>query len=139
MIALNFAQAQLLEREKTSSETDLPLVDEDEDLLPQTRYVFNPIQAKKNMKIGNFYARKGNNRAAAARYLEATRWDPGYTEAYWHLGRSREKLKQPSDAVEAYQEFLRLAPNHKRANKVRQRIPALQHQIETEKPTQKKP
>ncbi|MCB1022332.1 MAG: hypothetical protein KDC27_20550, partial [Acidobacteria bacterium] len=49
-----------------------PMRDEDEDVLPQTEYAFNPIQAKKDMKIGDFYSKKGNHRAAAARYLEAT-------------------------------------------------------------------
>ncbi|MEZ5397202.1 MAG: hypothetical protein R2724_31095 [Bryobacterales bacterium] len=55
--------------------------DEDEDVLPQTEYAFNPIQAKKDLKIGDFYWKKGNHRAAAARHLEATRWNPSFGEA----------------------------------------------------------
>ena len=99
---LGLAEAQLRERQETPPEAEAPLIDEDEDLLPRTQYAFNPIQAKKDLKIGNFYARRGNHRAAAGRYLEATKWNPSYAEAYWRLGRSREKLKQPSDALAAY-------------------------------------
>ena len=133
---LGFAQGQLRERQETPPEA--PLIDEDEDLLPRTQYAFNPIQAQKDLKIGNFYARKGNHRAAAGRYLEATKWNPSYAEAYWRLGRSREKLKQPSDALAAYRRFLQLAPDDKRAKAVRRKIPALDRQVETEPPAQQK-
>ena len=136
---LGFAQGQLRERKETPPEAETSLVDEDEDLLPQTQYAFNPIQAKKDLKIGNFYARKGNHRAAAGRYLEATKWNPNYAEAYWRLGRSREKLKQPSDALEAYRRFLQLAPDDKRAKAVRRKIPALDRQVETEPPGRQEP
>ncbi len=136
---LGLAEAQLRERQETPPEAEAPLIDEDEDLLPQTQYAFNPIQAKKDLKIGNFYARKGNQRAAAGRYLEATKWNPGYAEAYWRLGRSREKLKQPSDALAAYRRFLQLAPEDKRAKAVKGKIPALECQVETEPPAQQEP
>ena len=136
---LGLAEAQLRERQETPPEAEAPLIDEDEDLLPQTQYAFNPIQAKKDLKIGNFYARKGNHRAAAGRYLEATKWNPSYAEAYWRLGRSREKLKQPSDALAAYRRFLQLAPDDKRAKAVGEKIPALEHQVETEPPAQQEP
>ncbi len=138
-VGLGFAQGQLKERQETPREADVPLIDEDEDLLPQTRYAFNPIQAKKDLKIGNFYTRKGNHRAAAGRYLEATKWNPSYAEAYWRLGRSREKLKQPSDALEAYRRFLQLAPDDKRARAAKQKIPALEHQVENEPPARQEP
>ena len=133
-VGLGFAQGQLREREETPPQAEVPLVDEDEDLLPQTRYAFNPIQARKDLKIGNFYARKGNHRAAAGRYLEAAKWNPSYAEAYWRLGRSREKLKQPSDALEAYRRFLQLAPDDKRAKAVKGKIPLLERQVKAEPP-----
>ena len=139
VLGLGFAQGQLRERQEVRPEADAPLIDEDEDLLPQTRYAFNPIQAKKDLKIGNFYARKGNHRAAAGRYLEATKWNPSYAEAYWRLGRSREKLKQPSDALEAYQRFLQLAPDDKRAGAAKQKIPALELQVKNEPPARQEP
>ncbi len=138
-VGLGFAQGQLRERQETPPQADAPLVDEDEDLLPRTQYAFNPIQAKKDLKIGNFYARKGNHRAAAGRYLEATKWNPSYAEAYWRLGRAREKLEQPSDALEAYRRFLQLAPDDKRARAAKQKIPALELQVKNEPPARHEP
>ena len=51
-----------------------PLVDEDEDFArPEQTYAFNPVQATKELKVGNYYFKKGSYAAAATRYLEATR------------------------------------------------------------------
>ena len=106
------------------------MVDEDEDLLPQTAYVFNPIQAKKDLKIGNFYAKKGNHRAAVARYLEATRWNPQYAEAHWKVAEMRDKLEQPAEALEAYRKFVEVEADGKRAVQARARIAKLENQFE---------
>ncbi len=119
-------EAQLKERSEAPREEDFDLVDEDEDQLVEKRYVFNPILAKKEFKVGNFYAKKGSHRAAAGRYLEATRWDPHYSEAYWKLGRSREKLKQADAALEAYHKYLGLEPAGKYSKNALKRIAAVE-------------
>lgn len=98
------------------------LVDEDEDLLPATTYAFNPIQAKKDLKVGDFYAKKGNDRAAAARYLEATRWNPQYAEAYWKLAEARDQLGQAPQALDAYRSYLALEPDGKQAQRAELRV-----------------
>lgn len=108
------------------------MVDEDEDVLPKTEYVFNPLQAKKDFKVGNFYWKKGNHRAAAARYLEATRWDPGYADAYWKLAEAREKLEQHGQALEAYRGYLEVEPDGKQAESARKRIAELEKVVEQE-------
>lgn len=100
--------------------------DEDEDRLGDPNYVFNPIQARYDLKVGDFYSKKGSHRAAAGRYLEATRWDPASAEAYWKLARAREKLQQPQQAVDAYKRFIQLEPNDKRARQARKRLPGLE-------------
>ncbi len=120
--------AQLKERpdnEPTSTEETSGLVDEDEDLLPATTYAFNPIQAKKDLEIGNFYAKKGNDRAAAARYLEATKWNPQYAEAYWKLAEARDSLEQNPQALDAYRSYLALEPKGKHAKQAQLRITQL--------------
>lgn len=128
------APAQLRERDSASEESEestAGLVDEDEDYFVEKEYAFNPIQAKKELKVGNFYAKKGNHRAAAARYLEATRWNPSYAEAFWRLARSREKLEQANLALEAYEKFLSLEPDDKRAKRARKRAAALEKEVQT--------
>ena len=131
LVALFFiagaAPAQLKERPDVEPVTDQAggLVDEDEDLLPTTTYAFNPIQAKKDLKIGDFYAKKGNSRAAAARYLEATKWNPQYAEAYWKLAAARDELGQNAHAIDAYRSYLALEPNGKQAKQAQARVAQL--------------
>lgn len=120
---------QLQERE-ANSESNAPLIEEDEDIVAPTEYVFNPIQAKKDLKVGEFYAKKGNHRAAAGRYLEATKWNPGLAEAYWKLGRAREKLNQPTLALEAYRKYVELESDGKLVRETRKRIAELEAQQE---------
>jgi len=121
------AGAQLKERSDAAPLVDETggLVDEDEDLLPTTTYAFNPIQAQKDLKIGDFYAKKGNDRAAAARYLEATRWNPQYAEAYWKLAGARDELGQNPQALDAYRAYLALEPNGKQAKQAQTRVAQL--------------
>ncbi|MCL6545408.1 MAG: tetratricopeptide repeat protein [Bryobacteraceae bacterium] len=77
------------------------------------------------MEIGNFYFRKGSYRAAAGRFLEATKWNPGLAEAYLRLGEAYEKLKATAQARQAYEKFLELDPKHKQAGAVRKRLKML--------------
>lgn len=101
------------------------LVDEDEDFAPRQVYAFNPVQARKELKVGNYYAKKGSHRAAARRYLEATRWDANLAEAYWRLGQAREKLDEADEATAAYARFLALEPDGSRARQIRRRLERL--------------
>ncbi len=115
-----------LEQRKEPPQQPAVMRDEDEDVLPQTEYAFNPIQAQKDLKIGDFYWKKGNHRAAAARYLEATRWDPGFADAYWRLGEAREKLNQPAEALDAYRKYLDVEGDGKKAGEAKKRIGELE-------------
>jgi len=114
------------------------LVDEDEDILKETSYAFNPIQARKEFKVGGFYAKKGNHRAASARFLEATKWDPSFSEAYWRLGNSREELKQYNLAIEAYRKFLQLDPDSKDAKEAKERVARLEPLLNLPEPAEAK-
>src|SRR6185503_15962287 len=76
--------------------------EEDEAEKPK-EYSFNPLQAEKEVRIGNFYYRKGSYKAAAQRYREATRWNGNLAEAYLRLGEAEEKQKDWKLAREAYQ------------------------------------
>ena len=95
--------------------------EEDESLLPK-EYSFNPLQAEKELKIGAFYFKRGRYRAAALRFQEATKWNPGLAEAYLRLGEAREKLKDQKAARAAYAKFLELAPDHKRAVEIKRKL-----------------
>lgn len=85
-------------------------------------YSFNPLQAVKELQTGNFYFRKGSFKAAAIRFREALRWNPGFADAYLRLGEAEEKLRDRKAAQEAYRKFLELAPGSKQAPEIRKRI-----------------
>ena len=99
--------------------------EEDESLIRPQQYSFNPLQARKEMTTGDFYAKKGNHKAAAARYQEATLWDDSWPDAYFKLGEAREKLKQYDAARDAFNKFVELTPDKKKAESVRKRIAKL--------------
>lgn len=98
---------------------------EEDEALAVKEYSFNPIQAQKELQVGNFYFRKGSYRAAAGRFLEATKWNPGLAEAYLRLGEAYEKLKATAQARQAYEKFLELDPKHRQAGVVRKRLKEL--------------
>src|SRR5712692_4520822 len=95
--------------------------EEDESLLPK-EYSFNPLQASKELKVGNYYFKQGKYRAAALRFLEATRWDGTLVEAFLRLGEAREKQHDRKGAAEAYAKYLELAPDAKDAADVKKRL-----------------
>lgn len=95
---------------------------EEDETLAVKEYSFNPLQAEKELRVGNFYFKKGSYRAAALRFREATRWNPRFAEAWLRLGEAQEKLGDAKAAREAYEKFLELAPRHKRADEVRRKL-----------------
>ncbi len=95
--------------------------EEDEALVPK-EYSFNPLQASKELKVGNYYFKQGKYRAASLRFLEATRWDGTLVEAFLRLGEAREKQHDRKGAAEAYAKYLELAPDAKDAADVKKRL-----------------
>ena len=95
--------------------------EEDEGEKPQV-YSFNPIEAEHDIKIGTFYMHKGSYRAAAKRFTEATKWNPGLAEAYFHLGEAREKLKEKDAARAAYTKVVQLAPDSKEGKDAKKKL-----------------
>ena len=95
--------------------------EEDEALQPKV-YALNPVQAKKEIVVGDQYLKKANYNAALRRYLEATRWDPGSAEAFLKLGTAYEKRREYGPAREAYAKFLELGEDPKEKDLVRKKI-----------------
>jgi tetratricopeptide (TPR) repeat protein len=95
--------------------------EEDESLAPK-EYSFNPLEAEKNLKVGNYYYKKGNYKAALNRFREATKWNPNFAEAFLRLGESEEKMKDAKAAHEAYAKYLELAPDSKEAGSVKKKL-----------------
>ena len=112
--------------------------EEDEDLVQPTEYSFNPLQAQTEFRIGNFYWKKKSYKAAAGRFEEATKWNPGFAEAFFRLGEAHMKLAdeehletekelQREAAREAFRKFLELQQDGGDARKARRYLASLEH------------
>ena len=88
-------------------------------------YEFNPLQAEKELKIGQFYLKRRNHKAAKMRFVEATRWNPTAPEGFLRLAEVNEKLKDNKAAVEAYSKYLELAPDGQNVGAIRKRVEEL--------------
>lgn len=88
-------------------------------------YSFNPLQANKELQVGNEYWKKHSYKAAAGRFREATKWNPNLSEAWLRLGEAEEKRKNFKDAKEAYAKYLELQPQAKDAAEIRKKIASL--------------
>jgi tetratricopeptide (TPR) repeat protein len=95
--------------------------EEDESAKPK-QYAFNPLQAEKEISVGEFYMKKGSLAAAIARFTEATKWNPTSAEAFLKLGEADEKFKDRKAAKEAYTKYLELAPDAKNAVEIKKKI-----------------
>ena len=98
---------------------------EEDESLATKEYSFNPLQAQKEVSVGNFYFKKGSYHAAALRYREATKWNEGYGEAWLRLGEAEEKQKDSKAAKEAYAKYLAVAPDAKNAAEIRKKMEKL--------------
>ena len=96
----------------------------EEDVNPQAvkEYTFNPLQAAKEIRVGNYYFKKGSYRAAAKRFEEALKWDPNAAEAYLRLGDTRTKLGDNAAARAAYEKYLELDPDSKESSSIRKKL-----------------
>ena len=107
----------------TSGKQEVP--PEEDTSLAVKEYSFNPLQAEKELQIGNFYFKTGKYRSAAMRFTEATKWNDGSSDAWLRLGETEEKLKDPKAAKEAYTRYLALAADAKNAAEIRKKLQKL--------------
>ena len=98
--------------------------EEDEAVAPE-KFVLNPLESERNVKVGNFYMHKGTPagyRAALARYERATKFNPSNAEAFFKIGEAEEKLKNRDAAKTAFQRVIDLAPDSKLAHEAKKKL-----------------
>ncbi len=86
------------------------------------QYTFNPLRSKKDISVGEFYFKKGDFKAAAGRFREATKWNDGNAEAWLRLGDAEDKMKDTKAAQQAWEKYLQLAPEAKNAAEIRKKL-----------------
>lgn len=95
--------------------------EEDEALKPKV-YAFNPLQAQRDLRTGEFYYKKGSWKAAANRFEDATLYDPSLADAFLRLGEAREKLHDKKGAKTAFQKYLEMKPDSKEAASIKKKL-----------------
>ena len=81
--------------------------------------------ATKEIQAGDFYLHKGKPRAAANRYLEASKWNPGSCEALLKLGDVEEKQHEKAAAIAAYKKCADANPGSKEAAEAQKHLARL--------------
>jgi tetratricopeptide (TPR) repeat protein len=115
----------LRKQDTDTGQGDVQLPPEEDAGAVAKTYSFNPLQSKKEVTVGEFYLKKGDARAAAGRFREATKWNDGNADAWLRLAEAEEKNKDLKAAREAYEKYLQVAPDAKNASEVRKRIEKL--------------
>lgn len=116
--------AELQKRRPQPATSDKEAVPPEEDTeVANEEFSFNPLQSKHEIERGDFYAKtRKDYRAAAARYVRATKYNDGNSEAWLKLGEAEEKLHDPKAAKDAYDKYLSIEPDGKKAGEVKKRL-----------------
>jgi tetratricopeptide (TPR) repeat protein len=87
---------------------------------------FNPLEAEKSIKVGDFYFKKKNYLAAIQRYKEALQYQPNLIKGYEALGKAYEKQKSFDKALEIYKDFILKNPSSPKVPEFQARVTQLQ-------------
>jgi tetratricopeptide (TPR) repeat protein len=87
---------------------------------------FNPLEAEKSIKVGDFYFKKKNYLAAIQRYIEALQYHPNSIKGYEALGKAYEKQKSFDKALEIYRDFIRKNPSSPKVPEFQARVTQLE-------------
>jgi tetratricopeptide (TPR) repeat protein len=86
----------------------------------------DPFQSAQNIKIGIYYFKEKNYKAAIDRFLEALEYQPDSFPAYEGLAQAYEKHGDIKDAVKTYKTFLEKYPESSKSSEFRQKLNRLE-------------
>ena len=89
----------------------------------------DPDKARKAVEIGNFYYKRENYKAAEVRYREAILYGPVWPEGYEKLVKTLESMAQYGPAIQACRDFLKAAPDSKKAPEFKRRAKRLEKKL----------
>src|SRR5690348_16626146 len=76
----------------------------------QEFHPWDPHKAAKDVEVGDFYFKRKNYRAAEDRYQEALLYKPNDAIANFRLAECQERMGNKTEAVNHYQEYLKILP-----------------------------
>jgi eukaryotic-like serine/threonine-protein kinase len=94
---------------------------------------FNPLEAEKDVEVGQYYVRIGKYDAAIDRFIDATRAVPTYALPWQLMGQAYEKKGDLAKSVSAFQKYLQLYPHSPERKKIEDHIDDMQKKIDQQK------
>jgi tetratricopeptide (TPR) repeat protein len=98
-----------------------------EEAEPTKEKSYNPLEAERNFRVGDFYFKKKNYAAAIQRYMEALDYQPNLVKAYEALGRAYEKSGNAEKAKEVYRDYIRKNPESTKVPEFQSRLARLEN------------
>ena len=105
--------------QKVPDEANLP--EEDDEVAPE-KFVLNPLESDRNVRIGNYYWHKNKFRAALMRYERATKFNPSSAEAFFKVAEVEDKLQNADAARVALKKVVDLAPDSKLGHEAKKKL-----------------
>jgi len=87
---------------------------------------YNPLEAERSFRVGDFYLKKKNYTAAIQRYLEAIEYQPNLMKAYEALARAYEKSGKTDKALSIYRDLIQKNPDHPKVPEFQSRVARLE-------------
>ena len=72
---------------------------------------WDPHKAAKDIEVGDYYFKRKNYRAAEDRYREALYYKDNDASATFHLAICLEKMNRPDEAIQQYENYLKILPH----------------------------
>lgn len=96
---------------------------------------WDPHRAGKDIEVGDFYFKRKNYRAAEDRYREALFYKDNDAIATYRLAICLEKMDRPDEAIDAFENYLRILPHGPQASDAKKAIDRLKSEsAATDKP-----
>ncbi len=89
----------------------------------------DPIEAERNIRVGDFYFKRKNYKAARERYRDAVKYSPRRPAPYSKLVRVLERMEEFGEAVEVCRQFIETNPQAPQVNRFQSRIKKLETQV----------
>jgi tetratricopeptide (TPR) repeat protein len=91
----------------------------------QEVHPFDPHRAAKDLEVGDFYFKKKNYAAALERYRESLFYKPNDAFANFRIAQALDKLSRTDEAIEHYEEYLRILPTGPQAEEAKKALEKL--------------
>ena len=85
----------------------------------------DPVEAERHIRVGDFYFKRKNFKAAGERYREAVKYFPRRPDSYFKLIRALEKMEKFEKALAVCREFIEANPEAPQIERFQSRIKEL--------------